>query len=213
MNYRTVPYDKSFRNQCVQLMSDTWNFNTLFPGHTKQNIINEMFFTEATILADYSEILINDQGKVGGYIFGILDHTIPGKVFRFWKTLGYGLKIIYHFMLGHLGPRSFVWERAKELFRVIESLESKKEKTDGFVSLFFVSSALRGQGWGKKLMQSFESRCQELGLSRIYLWTDKGCNYHFYDRQGFQKIHSLSSPLLSSYGSEPNGYTYAKPIG
>ena len=212
MNYQIVPYHRSLNQQCVELMSDTWNFNALFPDHTKTNLINRLFFTEATILADYSQVIIDQTGRVGGYLFGILDHSFPAKASRFWKTLGYGLLVIYHVLMGHVGPRKFVLKRGKELLGVMGSLDSKKTKTDGFVSLFFVSSTLRGQGLGKKLMENFESHCKTLGFQRIYLWTDKGCNYKFYEAQGFERIHSLSSPLLSQYGTEPNGYTYAKPL-
>jgi len=213
MNYQIIPYDKSYQDQCIELMSDTWNFNALFPLHTKPNIINRLFFTEATILADYSQMIIDQEGKVGGYLFGIIDHSFSAKWSRFWKTQYYIMLVFYHFLMGHLGSRTFVLQKAKELLGVIGSLESKREITDGFVCLFFVSSSLRGKGLGKELMENFEAQCTTLGFQRIYLWTDKGCNYHFYERQGFDRVHSLSSQLLSQYGTEPNGYSYAKVLG
>lgn len=61
-------------------------------------------------------------------------------------------------------------------------------------------------------MEDFQRHCEAQGCRRLYLWTDKGCNYRFYDRQGFHRIIAISSPLPAGYGDQPNGFTYVKPL-
>jgi N-acetylglutamate synthase-like GNAT family acetyltransferase len=71
---------------------------------------------------------------------------------------------------------------------------------------------LQGLGWGRRLMDSFNRKAEQHRSRRIYLWTDKGCNYHFYEHTGFQRIREISSPLLAQPGPEPNGFVYAREV-
>ncbi len=212
MELRTTPYRDEYRRQCIDLMSDTWNHNALFPGLTRENLVNELFFHEATTGANYSRIVLDENDRVVGYLFGILKDDARGRVFRGLCTLGLIGRMLFHFLAGHLGPRRRAWKTAAGILSVVSSLERERQSSDGFVSLFFVASSLRGLGWGKRLMEDFQRHCEAQGCQRIYLWTDKGCNYGFYDRQGFHRITEISSPLLAGYGEEPNGFTYAKPL-
>ncbi len=53
---------------------------------------------------------------------------------------------------------------------------------------FIVSSAIRGQGWGNRLLQEALSFCREKHYRRIYLWTFEGLETarHLYEKYGFQ---------------------------
>lgn len=212
MELRTIPYRDEYRRQCIDLMSDTWNHNTLFPGLTRENLVNELFFHEATVGATYSRIILDENDRVAGYLFGILKNETHGRLSRGLRTVGLIGRMVFHFLAGHLGPRRRAWRTATGLLSMMSALEGKRQDSDGFVSLFFVASSLRGLGWGKRLMEDFQHHCEAQGCRRIYLWTDKGCNYHFYDRQGFQRVVEVSSPLLAGYGDEPNGFTYVKSL-
>ncbi len=208
----TVTYRSQLFDHCVALMSDTWNFNELFPELAKDNLINELFFREVLAGADYSELILDEDGKVRGYLFGMLRSDPVIRLRRALRTIRFLARLTYHYLLGHFGPRPWARRRAAELASLSAILDGKKRANDGYVSLYFVGSDLRGQGWGKRLMSSFERRCRELGRDRVYLWTDKGCNYGFYDHYGFHRIEEVSSPLLAHYGSGPNGFVYVKAL-
>ncbi len=212
MELRTTPYRDEYRRQCIDLMSDTWNHNALFPGLTRENLVNELFFHEATVGANYSRIVLDENDRVAGYLFGILKRDSRGRLIRGLRTLGVIVRMLFHFLAGHLGPRRRGWKTAAGLLAMMSALESHRRDSDAFVSLFFVASSLRGRGWGKRLMEDFQRHCEAQGYQRIYLWTDKGCNYLFYDRQGFRRTIEVSSPLLAGYGDEPNGFAYVKPL-
>lgn len=92
------------------------------------------------------------------------------------------------------------------------SLDALKQSTDAYVCLFVVRSSLHGLGWGKKLMDNYARKAAMYGCPRLYLWTDKGCNYRFYDHSGFKRIGAISSPLLTDPGAEANGFIYVKDI-
>jgi len=61
-------------------------------------------------------------------------------------------------------------------------------------------------------MDAFQNAAMGARRDRIYLWTDKGCTYQFYDRYGFKRIKELRSEFLHEYGEGPNGFVYAKSL-
>jgi GNAT superfamily N-acetyltransferase len=193
-------------------MGDTWNFNDYFPDLHRDNLVNELFFQSAIIGMNYSQVIIDDRGNVQGYLFG----KLPGKASRplrtAWENFQLGARILFHYFVGHFGKRRHARETMKKLQEVEESLNAGKSRDHAYVGLFFVSSSLRGTGWGKRLMQNFEVAAQDTGASRLYLWTDSGCNYGFYDHYGFSRVIEVASPLLSKYTGGINGFAYEKTI-
>jgi len=94
----------------------------------------------ATAIADSSLVILDEEDRVAGYIFGVLEKDFFSQVRRFWSLVLFGVRVFYYFLAGLFGPWKSTWNRAKELFSMEEELESKKSKTDGYDSLFFVSS-------------------------------------------------------------------------
>lgn len=60
----------------------------------------------------------------------------------------------------------------------------KKYELDGEIRFFAVNPDEKGKGIGTQLLDELKRR--ESG-KRIYLYTDDGCTYQFYDRKGFEK--------------------------
>ena len=213
MNFTTTVYRGDLQSQCVDLLSDTWNFNRLFPGLRRPNVINELFFAEATADANYSELILDESGRVAGYLFGTLSNVSRGTGGGIARKIDLGARVFWYWVSGQLGPRMPALKRGGDLLRMVASLEADRRRNDAYVNLFLVGSTLRGLGWGKRLMRRFEEAAVAADHSRVYLWTDKGCNYHFYDRQGFERTVEVSSPYLADFGTGPNGYAYAKELG
>lgn len=56
-------------------------------------------------------------------------------------------------------------------------------------------NAYRGIGIGKQLTQHFLNHMQKTGCKSIYVYTDTGCNYGFYDKIGFEKVDERQNKL------------------
>ena len=212
MNLHTAGYRPGLLRQCVDLMSDTWDLDGLYPGLRKKNLVNGLFFREAIMSANHSELVVDDQGRVHGYLFGFLPRSGETMVVPLFRRLGAWIWAILHFITGSFGPRLQALGRTRELLAMTGSLDALRSPDDAYVCLFFVRSTLRGQGWGKRLMDSFNRKAAQHRNRRIYLWTDKGCNYRFYEHTGFRRIQEISSPLLAQPGPEPNGFVYAREV-
>lgn len=212
MNLWTLGYRPELVNQCVDLMGDTWDLDHLYPDLGRKNLVNELFFREAILEANHSELVIDDQGTVHGYLFGLLPRAGEPRVVPLLQRLRAWTWAILHWLAGNFGPRLRALARTRELLGMIGSLEALRRPDDAYVCLFFVRSSLRGQGWGRRLMDSFIQKAQGFHCRRIYLWTDKSCNYHFYEHTGFQRIQEISSPFLAQPGLEPNGFVYTREL-
>ncbi len=212
MELRSVEYQARFREQCVALISDTWNFNRLFPELKKDNLVNELFFDSALIGENSSQVIVDENDCVYGYVFG----NIAQKHRPFWhnamRIISLFLKVSYHLVKGSFGSRKEFIQKIQEFAVVEKKIMSKKAVSDAYVHLFFVSSKLRGQGWGKKLMNSFIAECRGFGAPRLYLYTDLGCNYAFYDHTGFTRTVELHSPFFDRPEEKVNGFAYVQDL-
>lgn len=212
MNLCMTTYYKKHQKQCVNIMNDTWDFTSLFKGRTNINIANKIFFKFAILDANYTQVILDDEDNVHGYIFGKIKNMHQLSIIVLIRSISAFLIGCFHYIVGHFGNRKNAKQCLKEYINLEAELTSKRNKDDAYVSLFLVESSLRGFGYGKKLMNNFEDIALNHGCKRIYLWTDKGCNYKYYDHTGFKRVMEVSSPILKSYGEEPNGFAYVKPI-
>lgn len=91
--------------------------------------------------------------------------------------------------------------------RMLEELKREQE-LDGEIRFFAVDPNQKGKGIGTLLLDELKRR--EAG-KRIFLYTDDGCTYQFYDRKGFTK--SGDEKISMDFGSGPfhlNCFLYYK---
>lgn len=212
MKLKMAKYNNKYLKQCVNIMNDTWDFSKLFKGKTNIDFVNTTFFKFSMIDSNYKQVIIDDKENVHGYILGKINNLSQSNWKLFFKYISNLLTILWHFIAGHFGERKTAKEIFMEFFKIEAKLTSKKNSDDAYVALFLVKSSLRGAGYGTKLMNNFKDIALKKGCKRIYLWTDKGCNYGYYDHTGFKRVIELSSPIFKEYGDEPNGFAYVKPI-
>lgn len=62
---------------------------------------------------------------------------------------------------------------------------------------FICSDSLRGQGYGKKLLDQALTFCRSQGYSKVYLWTFKGLHAarHLYEQAGFRMKEERSGSM------------------
>ena len=212
MNFHKTTYTRSMRSDCIELMLDTWNLDAHFPELKKKNLINSLFFDSAIIGMTHRDVIVDDHGKVHGYLFGHVGESPK----NYWQLITEStilfFRAAWHYLWGNFGSRRRAGKWLEEIESMEEKLLSKRQTNDAYVGLFFVSSKLRGSGMGKQLMTDFEKMGRAKGAERLYLWTDKSCNYGFYDHIGFKRAVEIASPLLAEYSDEPNGFAYQKSI-
>ena len=61
---------------------------------------------------------------------------------------------------------------------------SNSSNVDGEIVFLAVNPKLQGKGIGSLLLAELEKRAKG---KRLILYTDDGCNYHFYEHKGFRK--------------------------
>ena len=66
---------------------------------------------------------------------------------------------------------------------------------------FICADALRGQGWGKRLLATAVDFCRQRGYGKVQLWTFDGLDAarHLYESTGFRLVHEASG---STWGRE-----------
>lgn len=211
MKLRTASYDQSYKESCVSLIGETWDLRRILPEAPRPRVIEELFFREATLDANYAQLIVDEAGEVHGYLFGIIRRAPRGGVRAALRSAGAVLWALGRFLAGELGPRKRAVATIRSLLGMLGSLDALRQEDDAYVSLFIVRSSLRGQGWGRRLLDAYRAEAAAYGSKRLYLWTDRSCNYGFYERMGFERIKEIESPFLAEYGSGPNGFVYALP--
>ncbi|MFR2690032.1 MAG: GNAT family N-acetyltransferase, partial [Enterococcus faecium] len=68
----------------------------------------------------------------------------------------------------------------------------KKHSPDGEIIFLAANPDLKIKGIGTKLLTEFEKR--EKG-KEIFLFTDSGCTYQFYERRGFERLKEKISKI------------------
>jgi ribosomal protein S18 acetylase RimI-like enzyme len=213
MELHTSGYEPRYKYRCVRLIGETWDLQRILPEATNPRVIEELFFREATLDANHAELIVDEAGEVHGFLFGIIKRAPRGGVRAALRATGAVLWALGRFLGGGLGPRRRALATIRKLLSMLSSLDALRKDDDAYVSLFIVRSPLRGKGWGKRLLDDYRAKAAGYGAKRLYLWTDKSCNYGFYDRMGFERIKEIESPFLAAYGSGPNGFVYALPVG
>ncbi len=71
---------------------------------------------------------------------------------------------------------------------VIDGIHAENE--GAHLRWFVVSDALRGRGFGRKLLEHAMAFCRSRGFRKIYLWTFEGLNAarHLYEEAGFELV-------------------------
>lgn len=208
MSYRTSEYDDRYRQDCVDLMRNTWQFDRFFEGIRRENLANELFFDACLIDRTYAEVIVDEEDQVHGYLIGKSKGGTSSALKALVRGSSFGARFAGCFLMGDIGPRREALRVLKEFGRLSDRLENRRDVPGGYVNLFLVGSSLRGMGWGRRVMDGFVRYCKDNGDRGVWLWTDRGCNFGFYDHYGFNQIATVHSPLLEHPEEAYNGMVY-----
>lgn len=134
----------------------------------------------------FSEVMKSTQA-IGAYkgdtLVGVILANIKGEP-KFYKSFWYKQYIWFInciMRIAFTGATSPYDNANKEM---IESFKKHQEPV-GEINFFAVDPKINGEGIGTKLLDALEKK--EKG-KLIYLYTDSGCTYQFYEHRGFERV-------------------------
>ncbi len=207
MNLQFKKYNKNYLKSCYMLMLDTWTFDNNLKNLKKRETFYKFLFQYFEKSSNYNEILIDEDGTVVGYIFA----TMKNKK-RYKKFFTLYVKWFLDVMLGKYGKRSVAFDFYKKLNKLHDEVMEDIEEFDSEINLFFVSSKIRGQGAGKKLLNNFFEVCKLNNIKNTSLQTDTDCNYKYYDYMGFKLHKQVYSDIYKKGNLQHNVFCYTKDI-
>ena len=119
---------------------------------------------------------------IGDELVGVLLANINGerKYKSFYKSLYVKIFNFFQNILYKEGV-SIYNETNREMFEKYKN----NNKPNGEIKFFAVNPNIKGKGIGSKILEEFERR--EKG-KQIFLFTDEGCSYQFYEHRGFERV-------------------------
>lgn len=206
-----VKYHNKYFNQCAMLMKGTWNFHKHFVNIENNDIVYGAFLEGSLMDATYTDLILDEHENVLGYLIGN-NYKKDAFFIKGKKLLGqikfYSKHLIY-LILGKYGDKKAALQQFSGMTELASRLEKDKMLFDSEVNLFFVSPILRGKGYGKKLMDRYIEYCKQREIKKVFLWTDRGCNYKFYEFYGFELHDQINHKLLAEPEKEYNGFVYS----
>ena len=140
--------------------------------------------------------------------FAIIDGYVPGAIGRIAEL--HGAYYARHWGFG----RYFEAKVATELSAFLNAYAPRRDgfwvvadagRVEGGIAIdgsqaadrgahlrwFILSDALRGKGWGRRLLRTAVNFCAARKYPRVYLWTFAGLHAarHLYESMGFQLVH------------------------
>ena len=119
---------------------------------------------------------------IGDELVGVLLANINGerKYKSFYKSLYVKIFNFFQNILYKEGVGIYN-ETNREMFEKYKN----NNKPNGEIKFFAVNPNIKGKGIGSKILEEFERR--EKG-KQIFLFTDEGCSYQFYEHRGFERV-------------------------
>ena len=201
MEYKFMKTQKKHLDRAAEMMSHVWDFNKHFLNVRKPNKLFKLILKYYLIESDYTEVVLNEDERVQGYLFGG-----PTKL-SYIKGLRQAA-LLLSFLRGDLGNR-------RKALKVIMGFQSdlgilmrNKDYFDNEVKLFFIDEKAKGLGLEKELMDRYVRHCRGNNNKDIVLMTDSGSGRRFYDQYGFRKLKQAHSPFFPEPEKEHNVFSY-----
>lgn len=182
-------YEKKYLKSCMEIIRSTWTFDKDFINPKKPDYVYKYYVLDCVNWSEHLDLLVDEQGQAMGILFGSIENTSLGKRLKFKaRQIALRAEFWYHILNGDFGDRKRAVAVYKDMRNINADGESAARLFDSEVNLFILSPAVRGQGYGKKLMDRYIEFCKQNRLKKAFLWTTTTCTWQFYERYGF-KLH------------------------
>lgn len=149
-----------------------------------QNKIELYFYTKYFWYLELNRASQILAAYMGERLVGVLLADMKGKpkvMVSLWRSL-YVKFVEWVMKIGYKDASDSYDEANKEMLTQFKN----KHCPDGELNFLAVDPSINGKGIGSKLLDELERR--EKG-KLIYLFTNTGCTYPFYDRKGFERSY------------------------
>ncbi len=201
LNY--VKYDKKYLKESYTLMLDTWTFDSNLEGLKNREVFYKFLFQSFQTSSNYNEVVLNEKDEVVGYIFANLKKEKQPVI-----SLSLYFNWFFDILRGKYGKRANAFKFYKQLYKLHDDVMKDSNLFDSEINLFFVSSKVRGEGVGKKILNNFIETCKKNNINNTSLQTDTDCNYGFYDYCGFELHNEVYSKLYPKTKGKYNTFCY-----
>jgi len=203
-------YEKKYQKSCMELIKTTWQLDEYLETPRQPSHIYRYYLERCVIWSDYLELLVDEQDNVQGILFGaVTDIGYQKKHLKQWLL---NTSVLWHILIGDLGVR----KSAISVYRGINWEDKTGEKDsddfDGVINLFILSPSMRGQGYGRILMNRFIENCHKYDVENIFLWTTTKCTFQFYEHYGFSEHTRFPIEISENGNLVEEGIVYYKQL-
>ncbi|EQB85809.1 hypothetical protein J2Z44_003272 [Clostridium punense] len=203
-------YEKKHYDDILSVMAETWNFHMYFPQAKDRTLIYKMALDSILILYTYNYVVVDKSEKAVGLLVGTVNSKVSLglRLNKLIRSSSLFIKATYYILTNRLGNKAQTLNTLNELGKVFKRLQRDKKQFDSSVELFMLLPSYRGIGIGRKLMDHFIYYCKKYGSKCIFLYTDRSCNFEFYEKYGFVKHDAIHNQLLPNCEYNTNGFVY-----
>ncbi|GAA0742818.1 GNAT family N-acetyltransferase [Clostridium oceanicum] len=210
-DYRFVNYESKYLKSCGHLVQESWNLHKSYKNFKKIDSVYELYIRDCVDYSEYTELIVDGEDIVYGIMFGSIENRnitqYTDLSIKRIKTALWRAVRVFRGDFGTISTAMNVYKRQKEDDKLGEAYS---DNFSSEVNLFIVSKRLRGKGYGYKLMNRYIEFCLNNDLENVFLWTDLGCTYSFYERFGFELYSTFHSDTLTDGNiNEANGMIYS----
>ncbi len=184
-----------------KIICDTWEFNTFCSSYIAEKL-SKIYLYGCLNSQSYTQVAILDEQPMG-IIMCANKQKVKSKL---------SIKIILlkqlFFLLSKKEGRII-----SKAFQAIERIDNDLLKSvpsvyQGELVFFAVNNKFRELGIGNTLFNKALTYMDNQGIDTFYLFTDSSCNYHFYDRQGMNRIAEKTYSVPIQVNNEMKFYLY-----
>lgn len=207
----------SFRNfshhdltRCAELAVDAWPIASVMvlPEDTTKLMCG---YVEIGRLSSTRLELAYVNGEIAGFIFG----RVACEVKLVDELIAAGSMILMgiRFLFDKYGRISRPLTFLQKFFATERKAKLHAPSSEAEVVLFVVSSAHRGRGIGRMLLERLIEHAKSKGAKTVSLYTDPLSNWKFYEKMGFQRYHTFEDDLHTYFnGKITPGFVYSKAV-
>lgn len=198
-------FETKYLDSCMEMIKDTWLFEEDFINPKKPEYIYKHYVMSCVNWSEHLDLLVDENDKAVGILFGSIENTTWVKELKFnFIQFKLHLSMLWHILIGDLGERKRALAVYKKMKQHDIEGESNGYEFDSEINLFILSSSLRGQGYGSKLMNRYVEFCKKNDLDKAFLWTTTDCSWQFYERYGFKELRRFDFESADKDASSTN---------
>ncbi len=181
-------YKDSDYAQCEELVNQAWGFDKIFSPKALSEFA-KLIYTKGSVLGSNYRMVVEDNGRVVGFIFGLNENTSKPR-----NNIFFRLSLLWKLLwLRGNGPDT------KDLLNALHAHEKNRtnivHRGRSEIVLFVVSKDYQGKGIGKRLWSGFRKTCIESDVKSVIVETNKLGASSFYEQIGFMHLADFNSPL------------------